>query len=192
VDEIRPPADRHDITIYSMPVADKIFIALDFCTEMVSESVAQFLLERLCFHLRTFGEDVQALLDICPPPDAPRFPISRKPAITSTDVPITPSYCSGKAMLNRNLDKVNISIDTRTLIRVTSIVQQAWMSTFDCTEDDFRRYNDLDIPLFEVWGNLIAAYELSLVYRRNGFQINMEDVLENPTIGDQVVLLATK
>lgn len=126
MNEIRPPADRHDITIFSMPLGSQTFLALDFCTQVIPQSLAQHLLDRLCFHLQNFSADVQASLVISPQMgnnSIPRFPL---------DGDCMANRESSRRQTARLVNGLNVAS-----AEIEKIVQEAWITTMGCTEGRF-------------------------------------------------------
>ncbi|KAJ6019897.1 hypothetical protein N7522_000605 [Penicillium canescens] len=49
----------------------------------------------------------------------------------------------------------------------------------------------MSTPFYEVWGDLAGATALCQIYRRRGFDVSVEDVVDNPTVEKQAQLLAS-
>ncbi|KAL7940158.1 putative non-ribosomal peptide synthase [Trichoderma barbatum] len=179
VDEIRPPADRHDITIYSMPLGDKTFIALDFCKAVIDESLAQVMFDRLVAHIKDFKEDINGVVKL---------------KDSAVPLPIFQGISDGVGNLEscktNGAGDANSRIDTNAELRLLrQLVENAWISILSSRKEQLSQYWTTKKPFFEVWGNLIAATGLSKWYIAEGFNISMEDVLDNPDMASQVELL---
>ncbi|KAL6689896.1 putative non-ribosomal peptide synthase [Trichoderma pleuroticola] len=179
VDEVRPPADRHDITIYSMPLGDKTFIALDFCKALLDESLAQVMFDRLLAHIKDFKQDINGIVEL-------KNSVAPIPIFQGTSDSVDNSESCGTNGAGDANSGIGINTELRWLRR---IVENAWTSILSSREEQLSQYWATKKPFFEVWGNLIAATGLSKWYTAEGFNISMEDVLENPDMASQVELL---
>ena len=47
-------------------------------------------------------------------------------------------------------------------------------------------------PFFEIWGNMIAAAQLSAFYHREGIPITMEEIVSHPTMHLQTLLVSER
>jgi len=47
----------------------------------------------------------------------------------------------------------------------------------------------MDTPFYYVWGNLVAAAAICKIYRGRGFEVSVEDIIDKPTIREQIKLL---
>ncbi len=74
-----------------------------------------------------------------------------------------------------------------TSIDIESIVQAAWTEILLGEEET----SDIgmDTPFYYVWGDLVAAAAIHKIYRGKGFEVSVEDIIDNPTIREQVKLL---
>ncbi|KAI9737590.1 MAG: hypothetical protein M1818_005594 [Claussenomyces sp. TS43310] len=181
VNEIRPPADRHDITIFSMPMGEEqTFIALDFCKAVVPESLAQRMLDRMVKHLEAFHNNIHGLVALADVNESglPRIPIPLD-STTSSD-----SY-SGISVSQLGKDGVD---ETRRQ-SIQEIVEEAWISVLARRKSDVAIYWTTRVPFYEVWGNLIASHALARYYTEEGFTVSMEDILENNDMQSQAALL---
>ncbi|KJZ77714.1 hypothetical protein HIM_02891 [Hirsutella minnesotensis 3608] len=177
VDEIRPPADRHDITIYSMPLGEKTFIALDFHKAAVPDAVAQSMLDRMVAHIEAFHGDLHAKLSAMPPP---------------SQLPIIPLEQSQDSAIHHSTTEASgsrVSEDLGEDVLSRHFVEAAWASILACKDGDFQDLWESETPFFEVWGNLIAATGLARWYTRKGLSISMEDILRAPDMRSQVALI---
>lgn len=184
VNEIRPPADRHDITIFSMPMGeDQTFIALDFCKAVVPESMAQRMLDRMVEHLEEFHNNVYGLVALADFNESglPRIPIP----LESTASPDSDSGISVSSLGRDDIDETR-KHSTREL------VEEAWISVLASQKPDLVIYWTKQVPFYEVWGNLIAAHALAKYYYTEGFIISMEDILENSDMQSQAALLLSR
>ncbi|EFR01297.1 enniatin synthetase [Nannizzia gypsea CBS 118893] len=182
VDEIRPPADRHDITIFSTPVGpEKTFIALDFCKDVIPEPLAQKMLDRMLEHIRGFHDNIDDPLQLA------KADIMELPAIP---------MLSPDTLTQSNMDPVRLQSSHAVIFSSKELregrrllVEEAWADALGCQPEQLAIYWTESTPFYNVWGNLIAAYGLAKRYQANGISISMEQVLENPDMQSQVALL---
>lgn len=176
--EIRPPADRHDTTIFSMPLSEKeTFIALDFSKSMLSEVIAQRILDRMVEHATLFHEDVNAKVSLAEASELglPMIPMK---------VPAEPSNKSNTINNNETAE-----LDVQYGNELRSLVQTAWVAELGCTESAVEQAWAKNVPFYDIWGNLIASYALSKHFQRNGHTVSMEDVLQHADMKSQVNFL---
>lgn len=179
VDEIRPPADRHDITIYSMPLGDQTFIALDYCASVVPEAVAQVMLDRMIFHITSFKENINGVINLSKPSSMPSLPL---PLPSYTPINSFTKRVTGSAPI------ISVNEESRD-DGIARLVEHAWSSILSCKRADTVTFRDHQTPFFEVWGDLIAAVGLAKYYMSEGFSVSMEDILQNPDMASQEELL---
>ncbi|KAM5478013.1 NRPS cluster protein [Microsporum canis] len=182
VDEIRPPADRHDITIFSTPVGpEKTFIALDFCKGAISEPLAQKMLNRMLEHIREFHDNTDKLVQIATADimGLPPIPMLLPSSLTQSDLDAVGLQSSHTVIFS--------SEELRG--RYKMLVEEAWINVMGCQAENLVAYWAGKTPFYNAWGNLIAAYGLAKRYQENGIPVSMEQVLENPDMQSQVALL---
>jgi amino acid adenylation domain-containing protein len=184
VNEIRTPADRHDITIFSMPMGeDQTFIALDFCEAVVPESMAQRMLDRMVQHLGEFHNNVYGLVTLADFNESglPHIPIPLDSTTSSdSDSIISVSW------LGRD------DVDETRKHSTRELVEEAWISVLSSHKPDLAIYWTKQVPFYDVWGNLIASHALAKHYTKEGFMVSMEDILENSDMQSQAVLLLSR
>ncbi|EGD92371.2 hypothetical protein H112_00033 [Trichophyton rubrum D6] len=182
VDEIRPPADRHDITIFSTPVGpEKTFIALDFCKDTIPESLAQKMLTRMLEHIRGFHDNIDDPLQLA------TADIMKLPSIPM----LLPDTVSQSDMDPVRLQSSHAVIFSSQEFRESQklFVEEAWADALGCQPEQLAIYWTERTPFYNVWGNLIAAFGISKRYQGNGISVSMEQVLENPDMQSQAALL---
>ena len=194
VDEIRPPGDRHDVTIYSMPVKEQTFIALDFCKRVMGEAMAQKMLDRLCMQIGRFNEDVMAPLKTEPAEKSglPRIPMQlpkdkSSKGNESNDNSISPILGSTGEVVNSLKSR---EAEAFRFGELRYVVESAWMAVLCCKLEDLEDFVRKQTPFYDIWGNLIAALAFADWYNDNGYNLSMEDVLANPTMSEQIMLLS--
>jgi amino acid adenylation domain-containing protein len=184
VNEIRPPADRHDVTIFSMPIGkEQTFIALDFCKAVIPESTAQRMLDRMVEHLEEFHNNLNGLVALAD------FNESRLPHIP---FPLDPAN-SSNADSDLNFSQLSKdSVDETSKFTARKLVEEAWIIVLASQKEDLDIYWTKQVPFYEVWGNLIASHALARHYTKEGFTMSMEDVLENSSMQSQAALLLSR
>ncbi|ATY65583.1 non-ribosomal peptide [Cordyceps militaris] len=176
--EIRPPADRHDITIFSMPLGEgETFIALDFSKSMVSEETAQRMLDRMIEHATAFHEDINAKVL---PANAdelglPTIPM-KWPSGQLEEYEIA-HYDQIADLEHQNTD------DMRRL------VQNAWVTELGCTQSVVDKLWTENVAFYDIWGNLMASYALMKKFQGHGLIVTMEELLRHANMKSQVALL---
>ncbi|PHH71894.1 hypothetical protein CDD82_6285 [Ophiocordyceps australis] len=178
VDEIRPPADRHDITIFSTPMGcDKTFIALDFCKAAVAEPLAQAMLDALVARIHDFHDNI----------DGPVQLATEQPGLPQIPMTLPPCTEPGQESLDDVSDATKHP-DTQP----RQVVEAAWAQILASRDHhlDLAALWTSRVPFYNVWGNLIAAYGLARCYRDAGFGVCMEHVLDRPDMQSQAALLA--
>ena len=176
--EIRPPADRHDTTIFSMPLSEKkTFIALDFSKSMLSEVTAEKILNRMVVHAILFHDDVNAKVWLAEAGELglPRIPIK---------VP-TESSNKGNTTINNETSELELHYGDE----IRSLVQTAWAAELGCAQSALEDVWANNVPFYDIWGNLIASYALAKYFRRHGLTVSLEDVLQHADMKSQVNLL---
>ncbi|GAB0133979.1 nrps [Epichloe bromicola] len=190
VDEIRPPADRHDITIYSTPVGpDKTFIALDFCKAAIPASLAQNMLDRLVYHIQEFHHEIDESVELQPldVTNLPAIPMSLPASPAAIPVPVDSGAATSEPPPLTN--SVTRSGE-KPLGDTKKLVESAWTDILSCNPESIAVYWSERTPFYEVWGNLVAAYGLAKYYRDAGIDITMEQVLHSSDMRAQEELIS--
>ncbi|OBT53201.1 Nonribosomal Peptide Synthase (NRPS) [Pseudogymnoascus sp. 24MN13] len=187
VDEIRPPADRHDITIYSMPVGEQTFVALDFCKSAIDEPVAQAMLDRMLAHIKSFKDDINGTTEMAEHSSSmPLIPLPLNDMSSSTNDGGLDEYEINGTSKKAAAGPIIGITESNTIKR---LVEDAWMSVMSSQKEHLIEYWTNKKPFFDVWGNLIAATGIAKFYGAEGFSVSMEDILENPNMEAQAKLL---
>ncbi|PHH65679.1 hypothetical protein CDD81_1765 [Ophiocordyceps australis] len=174
VNEVRPPADRHDITIFSTPLgAHQTFIALDFCKAAVSEPLAQSMLDALVARISDFHSHLDETVELVSQQRGlPRIPMTLP--------------CSVNGLHQGHADDAAKEPHAQT----RHLVQGAWARILASPKQDLDGQWTSRVPFYNVWGNLIAAYGLARCYQEAGHGVCMEDILHRPDMQSQAALLA--
>ncbi|XWW96040.1 hypothetical protein V2A60_004010 [Cordyceps javanica] len=176
--EIRPPADRHDITIFSMPLGEKeTFIALDFSKSMVSGDTAQKMLDRMVVHATQFHDDVNG-----------KVSLGKADELGLPKIPIEPPSQQISRGDVQN-DKTLADAESPQADEIRKLVRSAWVTELGCAPSAVEDIWAKNIPFYDVWGNLIASYALAKYFERHGFTISMEELLLHADMKSQAALL---
>ena len=181
VDEIRPPADRHDIAIWSAPFGQQTCINLWYCQSILQERLAQQMLDRLKHHIASFKDDLHGLISL----DRPE-----KDKLPSIPMPLYDDIHLDNVRRHQRTDSA-VSILTDKQTDLHAIIDQVWLNVLSCQQADLLGYWQEKTPFFEAWVNLIAALALARWYTDAGFDVSMEDVLEDADMAAQVGMLDT-
>lgn len=175
--EIRPPADRHDITIFSMPLSEKeTFIALDFSKSIISDATAQRMLDRMVEHATLIHDDVDGRLTLV---EADELRLPKIPM----EVP------SESSLKDNTADNEIADSELQNDGGIRDLVRNAWVSELGCAQSAIEDLWAKSVPFYEIWGNLIASYALAKHFQRNGFAVSMEEMLQHADMKSQVTLL---
>ena len=181
INEIVFSTDRADVLIYFEPQGLETVARIRFCPDVLAGSFAQELLDRLCFHIQDFRRDPNAPLRVLSGLNGtPRIPLNAESLERG-------NMANMVAQRKGNLLSLVGSEDNSA--RIQEIVKAAWVSVMACDQPDVDKYREAQTPFFDVWGHLIAAHGLADFYRRRGFDVTLEDLMENPTINLQRDLL---
>lgn len=213
-DEIRPPADRHDIFLFITPVSDtETLIVIDTCENLFPRAFVQDLLDRLCFYIRKFYTDVDAPLNSAI--EATNLPNGEREIPSGKKTRKSPPKLVPQLFEFTDIDgslddsRNEFSVDSLTGVlrrpqfhpilyenprdsqtaKIPKLVLRVWGCILGCQRDDILCLLENDTPWFEVWGELVAAAGLAETYHRLGFKGSMEEMLEFPTISSQISLI---
>ncbi|OCK74419.1 acetyl-CoA synthetase-like protein [Lepidopterella palustris CBS 459.81] len=181
INEIVFSTDRADVLIYFEPQGLETVARIRFCPDVLPVSFAQELLDRLCFHIQDFHRDPSAPLRLLSGPRCtPRIPLDAESVATGNTRNAATQH---KANLISPLGSEDYSA------RIHETIKEAWVSVMACDQADVYKYREAQTPFFDVWGHLIAAHGLADFYCGRGFDVTLEDLMENPTINLQSSLL---
>jgi hypothetical protein len=76
-------------------------------------------------------------------------------------------------------------------MRVREAVKEAWKSVLGCGDTNLIEFESKQTPFFEIWGNPIAAFGVAYFYCQRGFNVLMEDIIDNSTIALRAHLPST-
>ncbi|CZT05102.1 uncharacterized protein RCO7_12008 [Rhynchosporium graminicola] len=174
-------ADAADITIYSVPEGDMTTLEIGFCPDIIPDQVAQLLLDDLCDNLQHMAGDGARSALLAHPLQKELLPI--------------PCFPTNGSLVNGKDKRAELFVDTDGSLNATQIqaretVRQAWdlvMSaprTFQSHETQQALYGP-ETCFYDEWGQLIVAAALAAHFSAAGYKVDMEDVLERPTVAQQ-------
>ncbi|KAF4537768.1 Nonribosomal peptide synthase Pes1 [Lasiodiplodia theobromae] len=185
LDIVVPPHDRADVWVWSYPDQDGERVTIDLTygdatmTRAQAEAVADLLVQTIEALTRADGAEV--LADVLPRPSgaAPRFPLLEAAACASSGTETTVGVEGGQA-----------GGDLQSRRRAAEeVVKRAW--DFVLGDSAGNADFDPDTPFYDVWGDQAAAAQLSTLYRREGFDVGMEELIDRPRMREQVELLSS-
>ena len=176
VELVSQSPDLTDIAIVTTPQEDNILIELSYNERNVSKILAENALERIAHHIEAICDNHNQDLE---------RQISEPALIRQIASPTrryaTPVHCAKTA--------------SQTLNCCSEIVKQAWrfcfpnLSSTKLDELDFMH----EVAFYRLRGDLFAAAELADFFQHSGYRsVRIEDVLENPTISEQISFLASR
>ena len=89
-------------------------------------------------------------------------------------------------------EQVSPPLDAEPSLEILAVVQATWSSIFDGDGDHLPAGTTDSTPFFTLRGDLLAAAQISWDLGKQGFQISPEDVIDNPTIRSQAILLSAR
>ena len=153
-----------------------MWVEMAFCDEAIAPEVFEVMLRRLCNTIQRSARDVHAPLKLpLMAPDPPHRPlplISQKPRAA-------PSRPKPQAFSFSLLNPEDIVSRVWKFLQ-NSVLRPAHTARVELT---------LDTPYFDVRGDLVYTLQLAKVYRKEGIEIAMEDLIDHPLIRQQINLL---
>ncbi|KAJ5930334.1 hypothetical protein N7466_005827 [Penicillium verhagenii] len=141
-------------------------VEMTFDENSIPPVFAREILDRFCRTIRKFTSDLTSSLANL-----------REGPIDSWPLP------DGCENTSKSVD-LSVSIKpTEKDERLSKVVQSVWKSVIGQSDE-------LDTPFFAHWEALIAAAHFVVAYEQFGFKFTMEDILESPTMQNQIHLCA--
>jgi len=176
-------ADRRDIQIYSYPPQDgKINLEMAFSNQALSASTVRAILEELGTAIRSLAADVHATLK------TPFGPASKD----LPEIPLAAADNSCKSKEQRS--QVQFRSFSFSVFDPRSLVEKVWKRLVICFQENglLPSEPDVNMPFYNIGGDLIYAAQLSAYYREEGVSFAIEDLIESPTQEMQVELLVSE
>lgn len=176
-------ADRRDIQIYSYPPQDgKMKLEMAFSNHALSASTVRAILKDLGNAIQQLAADVHATLS---------FPLSP----TSKDLLGLPmAAAGGRCEPQTQRSQVQYMSFNFSKIDPRSLVERVWKRLLICFHKRGLLYSepDVNMPFYDIGGDLIYAAQLSAYYCEEGVSFPIENLIENPTQKMQVELLISE
>lgn len=165
-------ADRRDLQIYSYPPRDgRMQLEMAFSNEALPASTVRAILKDLGKAIQNLAADVNA------PLNSPCGPASK-------DMPEIPMAAAGdRCELKRKRSRIRYKSFSFSIFDPRSLVEKVWKRLIICFQDSGLLHSepDVNMPFYDVGGDLIYAAQLSAYYREEGVSFSIEDLIENPT-----------
>ncbi|KEQ78403.1 amino acid adenylation, partial [Aureobasidium pullulans EXF-150] len=171
---VRPPSDRADIAVYTKPHDLGTFIEINSCNTSLPPHYARLLLQRMCHFIEYLTANHGAN--------------SSLPPIVHADRPAIPFVLETSKTENQS-PPARSSNTQESSSHVMKLVIEAWKSIIACSDEETRAYEAKDVPFYDIWGTLTAAWGFADFYRRAGYVTSMEAMIDNPTIASQAAVL---
>ncbi|KAJ6779810.1 hypothetical protein PWT90_01502 [Aphanocladium album] len=151
-------ADSCDAWVMALPYAEHLEVRMQFCTSIMSRTVAQQVLELLCAnisHITTSATVAEELsCDV-----ARHFPLSAPIKSSSTKAPL-------------------LECLPETYHEADKLVRNAWQ---EVVGDSSQRKK----PFWDIWGCTVAASQLARCYSSSCILVTPEDIYAHPTMDEQ-------
>lgn len=189
LDIVVPPHDRADVWVWSYPDPDGERVSIDLTygeatlARGQAEAVANLLVQTIEALARADGAEV--LADVLPRPSAaaPRFPLPEVAACATEEEVEDEGISAGEGQRS----EAGGDGLSRRRAAAEEVVERAW----DFVLGDSSAGFDLNTPFYDVWGDQAAAAQLATLYRREGFDVGMEELIDRPRMWEQVELLSS-
>lgn len=200
---LAPSHDSMDILVFSSPKGTKIRVDLNFCEKVIPPFLAEDLMELLCINIGLLTTDMRKNL---PPASLitslpPQIPVAMNP---STPLLRTQTSSDKFSMLHRpstlhlrsHRSSSSISPPPARFRRNTpsqQLVMRVWASVLSNGDPNTSAAEiDINACFYDIWGSLIAAAQFSEYYGREGIDVTMEEIIENPSMQMQNMLVAKR
>lgn len=162
VDADLPMVDSCDVWVMALPYPDHLEVRMQFCTRIISEEIAQGVLDHICANIK-FITTPNSVPDTVSSEIVSHFPLA------------VPREDKGSHAPNEQY-----SLHIR--LEMEKLVCNTWQLVLG---DDTVRQK----PFWEIWSNAVAAAQLARCYALSGMSIPPEEIFSHPTIDEQVNLL---
>jgi len=199
---LAPSHDSMDILVFSSPKGSKVRIDLQFCERVIPSFLAEDLMELLCINLRLLSTDMRKLL---PPASLitslpPQIPVDMKqtsPLLRSQSSNDKLSAFGKSSALTLSSNSRSSSISPIPSLfhknnRAHGLVTRVWSSVLSTGDPESPFEIDTHTCFYDIWGNLLAAAQFSECFSQEGIDITMEEIIENPSIHMQTLLVGKK
>lgn len=187
-------ADACDVSIYAVPHGALTKDELGFCEDVIAQDLAENILNRLCENLELFTIELEG--DDSLPLDRSlsskvSFPLQISDSISAANATDTDRHPASNSV-PQGIPNSSIRLPVQQN-RADELVYRAWalfLSPIADISDSDSDSPPENTPFYSIWGNIIAAAQFVAIYAPHVVgQLNVEDILENPTVGKMVELL---
>jgi hypothetical protein len=168
-----PDHDVSDIWIWTGPAADGLSVDFTYSNSAIPADTAREIFDRFCGNISRISETH----------DMPASELVLVDAKNLLPLPL-PVKNGSDAVLGTLTDHSSNTL--------AAVVQDIWSEVFGDEHNQIPDGISLDTPFYEIRGDLLAASQLSAAYKRRGFTVCEEEVIDNPTRPLQASLLASK
>jgi len=164
--------DAMDITVISIPQGEETQVCLIYCEDVIPNELAQDLLVWLCASIQALAQGLDGQL--------PTLPLR----VSWSELPLQ--------IENSESQKLSFAVKAhnQTETVISPIVKEAWEFVFGMeTVSAQIRNKGSDVPFYDIWGSLIAAAQFSEFYAKHGVHFTMEEMIENPTMLSQDLMI---
>jgi len=176
-------ADRRDIQIYSYPPQDgQMQLEMAFSNEALPASTVRAILKDLGNAIQQLAADIHATLS---------FPFSS----ASKDLLEIPMAAAGdRCGFKTQRSQVQYKSFSFSIFDPRSLVEKVWKRLIIFFQESGLLYSepDVNMPFYDIGGDLIYAAQLSAYYSEEGVSFAIEDLIESPTQKMQVELLISE
>ncbi|KFY06569.1 hypothetical protein V492_07948 [Pseudogymnoascus sp. VKM F-4246] len=168
-----PDHDVSDVWIWTGPSNDGCLVDFTYSSEAISKSTAQTMLDNLCNIITVISK-------------TPEAPVSAVFFEAKIKLPMElPAQAAGHSD-NTHHSEYNFGG------QLESLVEKAWGKIYGDESDDLPPSVTIDMPWFELRGDMVAAAQLSMAYRALQTHVTPEDIIDNPSMRLQAAMLRSR
>lgn len=162
-----PDHDVSDIWIWTGPVGENFYIDFTYSSSTLPDGLAREMLESLCENIAKLSGSPDDTLEIPLANVQARLPLALSESIFPP-------------------------LGAEPSLEILAVVQATWSSIFGGDGNHLPAGTTDSTLFFTLRGDLLAAAQISWDLGKQGFQISPEDVIDNPTIRSQAILLSAR
>jgi aryl carrier-like protein len=179
---VRGAADTSDVVVLSRPGEGGSKIEIGYSSQGELSACADDMLEELCGVIQALASDLDASLPQLemPPSLSGLFaPVSHSPTPTANpSLPTENSSEHSAATALQSSEALKVQNLWREVLPVPSLLTNQAIHP--------------ETSFFEVGGDTVSAVLLAAAFKRNGYDVSAEDVVDFPSLGAQVGLLVSR
>lgn len=189
-----PSHDSVDVLVLSSPKGSKTKIDLHFSENLIPSQFAEDMMDLLCQNIQLLSDGTHNML---PPTSTwtssqPQIPLLAK-QLKEPQVQLNAENMAALNVLSaRRNGRGDQFRQADTPWQTT--VERAWNHILRTDDEPMIPNEEVTshTSFFNVWGSLLAAAQFSEFYARHGLDITMEEIIDNPTIHLQCLLIMQK